>query len=1252
MISNTKTAFAEAATKGEKFKTVLKGIGAGIEGMSLLGKVSALLLLFSVISQIHSAIQQLEPSIENTAGWLSDSAAKVKQNQDELTKLNKKLETTQSRITELLSLQASGSLTIVEQDELTRLERTNSELRAQIELKKQTLQIAKDEAAVNFEKAVNAKEGANGRDAWGSLGLKQVVKNNDVENFLNDISLGMGVGTTFNRIRGLLHASEEEKENAFDGTDFANAVQEYLKARDEEQKAIDKKDNEAAKKWQESAEKEKNNIIKYGATMSKYLEELGDYDYSELTESQKNAVDQANKAMNVASMVSGDRNTLLGNVFNQQKYESAKKAIDEYVRKNGALTSDALTALKHNNHDVAMMMAEYSQYYVTGAFGANADPFKDFITYVNNAKDKTEALKETAKQATKSFSDLMNAKGTNGSKSFVENMEVYVEKAQKLQDALLKVESGTITNSEKNTLFKTFPELTQYADNLSFGISKLSDSMKEAAKTKLDKKLSELKKSGFSREDIAQYEAWSKNILGIIDAVNSAGTILSSTQSVFKNIDTAIQNYNDKGYFTIENLEALATSGQKYLQYLSYENGQLKINTLAYKKLVNAQIDELETKAVLQATSDLKSLTDEAAAKDYLAKINIDLANSQLTAAEAAFKYQLALKLSKGGNVAAAAQKIANNLGTLKSIFATAREKAISYSDAMVGATTATEMHTKVLEKEKKALENTKKSLEKKKKALETQKSQYEKARDAIKSLVEWTEKYIKQQKNDEIKTLEKTKKKLDETVDAYKKRLQAQKELHDYQKNSLEKQNQVAKDALTASLLSLDDSASGRAAAKKAQDNLKKSQEDLHEYLYSHDLEAREKALDNYKTSMDKAYDKQIEILNEYLNDEVRLRRDATALIEKDSKALYSKLLDYCLKHTTTTKAEFDRMWSQAQSAMERYGTANTSVLDMLNNLYKRVYNVDSAIDTMTKNINSYEDRINGLTDKINDLKDAAINAKNAIAQASDYTPEPDKGKNNKVYFWVKYKGKEYKTAQKYDADTTANRLLAAPELLNQINKKTGANLPLSYVQQLLGVADKSASNRYRWEFTYNKKKYYSYNATRDGAVTEIRKQIQKDGLMLLDQNGFPVYQRAFESLLLNGALSDRLKWKHYAQGTFSAAGGLSEVNEKGHEIRVLNKGDGILTAKITKNLSALGENPAQFIADAGKKLLSNLIAGSEVKRSSLPQLVTASTVSPNVNIVIQGDATQSTINALKAETDKIVNKVMNIAIGNKRRI
>jgi TP901 family phage tail tape measure protein len=61
---------------------------------------------------------------------------------------------------------------------------------------------------------------------------------------------------------------------------------------------------------------------------------------------------------------------------------------------------------------------------------------------------------------------------------------------------------------------------------------------------------------------------------------------------------------------------------------------------------------------------------------------------------------------------------------------------------------------------------------------------------------------------------------------------------------------------------------------------------------------------------------------------------------------------------------------------------------------------------------------------------------------------------------------------------------------------------------------------------------------------------------------------------------------YNYYANGTMSSKGGASVVGENGRELRILNRGDGILTNKITENIAKLGQ--------AVPNILQNLTGGS----------------------------------------------------------
>ena len=81
---------------------------------------------------------------------------------------------------------------------------------------------------------------------------------------------------------------------------------------------------------------------------------------------------------------------------------------------------------------------------------------------------------------------------------------------------------------------------------------------------------------------------------------------------------------------------------------------------------------------------------------------------------------------------------------------------------------------------------------------------------------------------------------------------------------------------------------------------------------------------------------------------------------------------------------------------------------------------------------------------------------------------------------------------------------------------------------------------------------------------------------------------------------------WSAYADGTINANGGLSLVGEHGAELRVLNSGDGILPADITKNLFAWGKvSPTSVISNLiDRASASNTITIGNI---SLPSVTNA---------------------------------------------
>ena len=92
-------------------------------------------------------------------------------------------------------------------------------------------------------------------------------------------------------------------------------------------------------------------------------------------------------------------------------------------------------------------------------------------------------------------------------------------------------------------------------------------------------------------------EAWSKSV----DAL----------QQKYQDLAGVMEEYNETGYITIDSLQTLLEKDWEYLQYLEFENGQLKLNTDALKAEASAKLDEAEATAYADAIQSIKLLKSE-----------------------------------------------------------------------------------------------------------------------------------------------------------------------------------------------------------------------------------------------------------------------------------------------------------------------------------------------------------------------------------------------------------------------------------------------------------------------------------------------------------------------------------------------------------------------------------------------------------------------------------------------------------------
>jgi len=99
------------------------------------------------------------------------------------------------------------------------------------------------------------------------------------------------------------------------------------------------------------------------------------------------------------------------------------------------------------------------------------------------------------------------------------------------------------------------------------------------------------------------------------------GKELETIQSNFNDVQDALEQYNENGYFTIDNLEKILELSDKEINALMDENGNIRSNVDVYKKLTNAKLDDMQASEDSRYYNELLRLAqlDEAGAAQLAA---------------------------------------------------------------------------------------------------------------------------------------------------------------------------------------------------------------------------------------------------------------------------------------------------------------------------------------------------------------------------------------------------------------------------------------------------------------------------------------------------------------------------------------------------------------------------------------------------------------------------------------------------------
>lgn len=305
--------------------------------------------------------------------------------------------------------------------------------------------------------------------------------------------------------------------------------------------------------------------------------------------------------------------------FNTNSVDKSKKALEEvkkYLQDNEKeIVKSGIMSQESFNFKLNEVDKELNE--ITKNFG---DSYKAIEEYEDKMKDAAgwESFKGKLEELSKTT--VLNK----------DNIKELLKEYPGLEDALSK---NDITIDK---LIKDFQNLSTVTDTLISNNEGLADTL---ANITLDGKVDQtemnelLEKFPTLKE---QLEGTGYTLDDIIDkfpallyaATGTFGSIiddLDNLQSAYETVTSALEEYNNTGYFSIDTLEQLLVLDQKYLDALVDENGVIRDNTSAFQVLANAKLDELqasEDSRYMKELNRLASLNEAGAAQLAASSIN------------------------------------------------------------------------------------------------------------------------------------------------------------------------------------------------------------------------------------------------------------------------------------------------------------------------------------------------------------------------------------------------------------------------------------------------------------------------------------------------------------------------------------------------------------------------------------------------------------------------------------------------------
>ena len=398
---------------------------------------------------------------------------------------------------------------------------------------------------------------------------------------LNDSLKAAGV----KKIEDIVDPTERER---------LQAINDMLQAQLELKKQLEK---DAADKSNADTSAVVNDKTEFSINKKKttYLDANG-----EVTTDQKYAVTTIDGFEKISKTESLEEHTAALNDLIDKRRELAtasKEDTQEYKDNEAAITAET-----EKVEGLSSAVSENMNSYET-----NADSFAKYKDeYVTGTNAMTEATKA-----------LANAQDNTGIDTT--NLDIFSEKIKQIKN---DIDNGDSQQSDWKT-FNGLDAFSGMSGEAIINIDKDSSHQTETETAALEKLHKTADENKISFESlIGVFESF-----GLVQISNSAAAddyadklektmgVIDNIQSAYKACSSAVEEYNQYGYMSVDSLQALLQMDDQYLNTLELVNGKLQVNQSAYADLLATQYAEAQMEAISQAISELNAIAKGDAAE-------------------------------------------------------------------------------------------------------------------------------------------------------------------------------------------------------------------------------------------------------------------------------------------------------------------------------------------------------------------------------------------------------------------------------------------------------------------------------------------------------------------------------------------------------------------------------------------------------------------------------------------------------------